>query len=129
MDKDLMNISNVETFMDGILRGNVSNNVFFGGFPSNMRKEWSEVLVVDTSNLYDNDAYGRGTILLFVYVPPIGDGVKDVKTFSSIERKINSAIENNHDYNYRIQRRETYTDYDKTNQLFVNIIELTLMIL
>lgn len=129
MDKNLINVSSVESFIDRLLRGRVTNNLFFGNFPAVYRKSWKDVIVVDTNYLYDNDAYGRGTVLLFVYVPPIGEGIKDVGTFASIERKINQAIEENSDYTYRVQRRETYCDYDASKKLFVNIVELTLMIL
>lgn len=130
MDSNRINISKVETFFDSLLRGKVTDNLFFTELPAAIEDSWKEMIVVDCNGIVDWDAYGRGTVLLYVYVPPMASsGIKDVTVFSKIEAKINEAISASSDPVYKIIRNETYSDYDDDKKMFVNIISLTLVIL
>lgn len=129
MDSNRLNISKIETFFDSLLRGTVTDNLFFAELPSAIDEKWTEMVVVDCSAMADWDAYGRGTVLLMVYVPPMSSGRKNVTVFSNVEKKLNDVIALSTDDVYRIQRRETYTDYDTERNLFVNIIEINLIVL
>lgn len=129
MDSNRLNISKIETFFDSLLRGTVTDNLFFSELPSAIDEKWTEMIVVDCNAMADWDAYGRGTVLLMVYVPPMSSGRKNVTVFSNVEKKLNDVIASSTDDVYRIQRRETYTDYDTERNLFVNIIEINLIVL
>lgn len=129
MDKNRLNISKIETFFDSLLRGTVTENLFFSELPPAIEEKWTEMVVVDCSAMADWDAYGRGTVLLMLYVPPMSSGRKNVTVFSNVEKKLNDVISASRDDAYRIQRRETYTDYDTERNLFVNIIEINLIVL
>ena len=130
MDRNKINISKVETFFNGLLLNNVSANVFPSQAPDSIEQSWKEFIVYDCAGIMDMDAYGRGTVLLYIYVPPMGaSDKKNVAHFSNIEQKLDAAINNNKDATYHIERRGTYTDYDEQKKMFVNIIEINLVIL
>lgn len=130
MDSNRLNISKIETFFDTLFRGKITDNLFFTELPPAIQEDWKDMVVVDCSAMVDWDAYGRGTVLLYVYVPPMGSsGRKDVATFSNIESKINQCIQDNTNEIYKIQRRESYSDFDSEKNLFVNIIELNVIVL
>lgn len=130
MDSNRLNISKIETFFDSLLRGEVTDNLFFAQPPQAIQEAWKEFIVVDCSGMVDWDAYGQGTVLLFVYIPPLGSsGRKDVASFSAIESKINECIETSSDPVYKVRRRETYADYDEDKNMFVDVIEISLVVL
>lgn len=129
MDRNLMNISKIETFFDTLLRGTVSDNVFFTYLPDAVEESWKEMVLVDCSAMDDWDAFGRGTVLVMIYVPPMPSGRKNVAVMSSVEQRLNSAIDRCGDPAYRIRRGETYSDYDVERKMFVNIITIELVVL
>ena len=64
--RNRMNISSVETFFDSILRGALTDNLFFGELPPKMSKNWKELVVVDCGNpIRDFDGYARSTVLIY----------------------------------------------------------------
>lgn len=129
MDRNLMNISKIETFFDTLLRGTVSDNVFFTYLPDAVEESWKEMVLVDCSAMDDWDAFGRGTVLVMIYVPPMPSGRKNVAVMSSVEQRLNSAIDRCADPIYRIRRGETYSDYDAERKMFVNIVTVELVVL
>lgn len=130
MDRNRLNISKIETFFDRLLRGKVTDNLFFSEAPQAISESWKDFIVVDCNGVTDWDAYGQGTVLIYVYVPPMGSsGRKDVATFSILESKINDCIAGSVDDVYKIKRRETYSDYDEDKNMFINIIEISLVVL
>lgn len=130
MDKNRINLSKIETFFDSILDGRVSKNTFFAELPMAFKEEWTEAVLVDcNSAIVDWDAYGRGTVRVWLYVPPMSSGAKNVKKFSQLEAKLNAAIEESDDPVYRIERRGIWTGYDRERTLFFNVIEVSLTIL
>lgn len=130
MDSNLINISKIETFFDKILRGALTDNLFFTDAPPAISDSWDEFVVVDCNSIADWDAYGQGTVLVYIYVPPMGaSGRKNVAQFSALEQKLNNIIANSWDNNYRMKRRETYSDFDEDKNMFVNIIEISLVVL
>lgn len=130
MDKNRINLSKIETFFDSILDGRVSENTFFAELPMAFKEEWTEAVLVDcNSAIVDWDAYGRGTVRVWLYVPPMSSGAKNVKKFSQLEAKLNATIEESDDPVYRIERRGIWTGYDRERTLFFNVIEVSLTIL
>lgn len=130
MDKDLMNISKVETFFNTLLDNKVSDNTFFTDLPPTINQEWNDIVVVDCGNaIYDMNAYGRGDVLIWLYAKPMSSGAKNVKILSQMETRLNECISSNTDKHYKISRGETYSDYDEQRNLFVNIIVLNLIII
>lgn len=130
MDKDLMNISKIETFFNTLLDNKVSDNTFFTFLPPTIKQEWTDVVLVDLPNaLRDLNAYGSGMVLVYLFAKSKSDGTKNVARLSQMEKKLNELIESSKDKHYVISRANTYTDYDEQRNLFCNIVEINLTII
>lgn len=129
MDKNLINISNIETFFNALLDNKVSDNTFFTELPSTIKQEWEEMVVVDCANaIADLNGYGKGNVLIFLYAKPLSNGSKNVSKLYEMETKLNERIASNTDKNYIISRSNTYTDYDESRNLHCDIVEINLII-
>lgn len=123
------NVSSVETFFDSIFRGVLTDNLFFGELPTSLKKNWSELVVVDCGNaIRDHDGFARSTVIVYLYVKQNAYGIKDVATMQSLETKLNEIIENNDDAHYHISRRGTYQNYNAVNDIFFNSVQINLVI-
>lgn len=126
---DRFNISSIETFFDSLLRGALTDNLFFTEIPTSPKKSWESFAVVDCGNpLRDKDAYEEGTVLVFLYARQNAPGRKDVKALQTLEKDLNELILANDDQHYHISRRGSYSGYDSVNDLFYNVIQLNLII-
>ena len=132
MNKDNINISKVETYLNSILDNVVSNNTFFGYKPDNaviQSSNWQDMCVVDVPNgIHDHDAYGKGTVLVWLYARPLESGRKNVAKMSQLETKLNEAIKDANNSTYRLDRRLTYTSYDKDINWHCNVVELIIKV-
>lgn len=129
MNIEKLNISNIETYLHSIMDGIVSENTYAGTLPDTMKSEWNDMCLIDCCNkLHDFDAYGQGTILIWLYARPRSNGTKNVAIMNDLENKLNYVIQNASNANYSFSRGATYTDYDSTRQWHCNIVELNILI-
>lgn len=132
MNANNLNISKIETYLNGILDNVVSNNTFFGYMPDASivkSSDWQDMVMVEIPNgIRDMDAYGQGTILVWLYARPLESGRKNVAKMSELETKLNAVITNAKDKNYQISRRMTYTDYDTDIDWHCNVVEIILKV-
>lgn len=132
MNANNLNISKIETYLNGILDNVVSNNTFFGYMPDASivkSSDWQDVVMVEIPNgIRDMDAYGQGTILVWLYARPLESGRKNVAKMSELETKLNAVIANAEDKNYQISRRMTFTDYDTDIDWHCNVVEIILKV-
>lgn len=129
MNKDNINISKIETYLNSIIDNKVSENTYAGTLPDTIKSEWSDMVLIDCDTaIQDLDAYGSGVVLIWLYTKPRGDGAKNTALMSQLERKLNEVIENANDSTYRISRRNTYSDYDSDRKWHCNIVELNILI-
>lgn len=132
MDANNLNISKIETYLNGILDNVVSNNTFFGYMPDASivkSSDWQDMVMVEIPNgIRDMDAYGQGTILVWLYARPLESGRKNVAKMSELETKLNTVITNAKDKNYQISRRMTFTDYDTDIDWHCNVVEIILKV-
>ena len=129
MDRNNLNISNIEMFLYSIFKNAVSNNTYVGTFPDTIQSSWQDMCLIDCgSAIADLDALGGGVVLIWLYAKPLSDGSKNVGKMQELEEKLNLAISNSFDKNYRINRRNTYTDYDSDRKWHCNIVELNIVI-
>ncbi len=129
MNIDKLNISNIETYLHSIMDGIVSENTYAGTLPDTISSEWSDMCLIDCGNkLHDFDAYGQGTILIWLYARPRSNGTKNVAIMNDLGNKLNYVIQNASNSNYSFSRGATYTDYDSTRQWHCNIVELNILI-
>lgn len=127
-----MNISKVETYLNSILDNVVSSNTFFGYLPEKelIDPSWTDMVYVEIPNgIEDYDAYGQGTILVWLYARPLSSGRKNVAQMSQLERRLNEVISNVVSPYYTIARRSTYTDYDTEIKWHCNAVELIITVL
>lgn len=132
MNANNLNISKIETYLNGILDNVVSNNTFFGYMPDASivkSSDWQDMVMVEIPNgVRDMDAYGQGTVLVWLYARPLESGRKNVAKMSVLEDRLNDVIANNKDKNYQISRRTTYTDYDTDVDWHCNVVEIILKV-
>lgn len=129
MNKNNLNISNIETFLYGAIKDNVSDNTFAGTFPDTIDSGWDDMCLIDCgSAISDLDALGGGVVLIWLYAKPLLDGTKNVGKMQQLEERLNGVIENTFNANYKINRRNTYADYDTNRKWHCNIVELNIVI-
>lgn len=129
MDKNLMNISKIESFLNTLLDNKVSDNTFFTSLPPTIKTEWQDMVVVDCGTaISDLDAMGKGRVSIFLYAKPLSNGAKNVAKLSELEQKLTACIESNQNKTYVINRAETYTDYDENRNLHCNIIQINIKV-
>ena len=129
MDKNLLNISTIETFFNELLDEKVSSNTFFTTVPTNIDTTWSDLVVIDCANsIQDLNAYGVGTVLVWLYAKPFSNGRKNVAVMSKLEKALNEALENNKNASYAVSKKGTFVDFDSDAKMHCNIVEIQLLI-
>jgi hypothetical protein len=133
MNKDNLNISKIETYLNSILDGVVSNNTFFTTYPNVAivkSSDWQDMVLVDIpSGISDMDAMGRGTIFIGLYARPLESGKKNVKKMSELERRLNEVLATASNSQYMLLRSDVHSTYDDDIDWHCNVVELTITIL
>lgn len=129
MNKDNLNISKIETYLNSIIDNVVSKNTYAGTLPDTIQSSWTDMCLIDCGHaIIDLNAYGQGTVLIWLYTKPRGDGAKNTALMSQMERKLNEVIKNASNSTYSINRRNVYSDYDTDRKWHCNIVELNITI-
>lgn len=131
MDKDKMNISSIETYLNSIFDNTISNNTIFGYMieKSAIPDDWKDMVLIEVpTGVADMDAYGQGTILVWLYARPLLSGKKNVTTMSILEKNLNEVVKSSSNSTYQISRRLTYTSYDTDIDWHCNVVELNILI-
>jgi hypothetical protein len=114
------------------LDNKVSKNTYFGYLPDASiikASDWQDMVMIEMPNgIRDMDAYGQGTVLVWLYARPLGSGRKNVAKMSELEANLNDVITNVTSNEYHIVRRLTFTDYDTNINWHCNVIELIITI-
>lgn len=130
MNKDNLNISKIETYLNSIIDNKVSQNTFVGSLPNTIDSSWTDLVLIDVaSSISDLNAYGRGTVLIWLYAKPSIKGIKNVAKLSKMEQALNEIISTAKSDTYQINRRRTYQDYDIERKLHTNIVEININII
>lgn len=128
MDKNKLNISNIEAYLYSLLGNKVSANVFFDTLPPVIKDSWKDLLLVDCSYLIrDLSAYGFGTIAIWLYAKPMSSGAKNVPILSKMETTLNEILFSNENPAYQLIRRGTRSGYDSNAKLHYNIVEIQIL--
>ena len=126
-----MNISKVETYLNSIFDNFIIRNTFFGSMPEKetIESSWDDIVFVEMpGGIRDREAYGQGTVLVWLYARPLANGAKNVKVMSGLETKLNEVIKNASNPTYSISRRTTFTDYDTNINWHCNAVEIVVKI-
>lgn len=129
MNKNNLNISKIENYLNSIIDNVVSNQTYVGRLPDTLDSTWKDMCLIDCgAAIADYDAFGSGIVLIWLYAKPLSDGSKNVSTMSQLEQKLNEVIANASSKTYQMNRRNTYTDYDTERKWHCNIVELNITI-
>ena len=129
MDKNNLNISRVEDYLYRLLKSKVSDNLYVGTLPDTTDSKWTDMCLIDCANGFkDYDAFGKGTVLIWLYVKPLSNGQKNAKTMNKLELGLNEAISQSDSKIYKINRGNVYSDYDTNRKWHCNIVELNILI-
>lgn len=131
MDKNNLNISRVETFLNSVMDNTISNNTFFTTMieKETIPNDWQDMCLIEIPNgIDDMGAYGVGTVLVWLYARPLSSGRKNVSVMSKLEKKLNDVIETSSNKDFTLTRRSTYTDYDTSINWHCNCVEVVLQI-
>ena len=133
MDSNKINISKIETFLYEKIDNVVSKNTFVGSkVPDKtaIPTDWNDIVLIDIPNgVRDFDAYGKGTVLVYMFARPQESGRKNVAVLSKMEARVNEVINTSSNDTYLLKRRLTFTGYDMNIDWHYNVIEITLTIL
>lgn len=133
MNKNNLNISNIETYLNSILDGKVSDNTFFTTYPdvSIVRSsDWDDMVLVDIpSGISDMDAFGKGFVFIGLYARPQSSGKKNVNKMSELETKLNEVLESASSSQYMLQKSDSHSTFDDDINWHCNVVELTITIL
>lgn len=126
MNKNNLNISKIETYLNSILDNVVSNNTFFTALPDKSiidASNWTDMVLIDfPMGVKDLVAYGQGEVDIVLYARPLESGKKNVAKMSQLETKLNEAIENARDKNYQLARDDAHSMYDTDIKWHCNVI-------
>lgn len=133
MDSNKINISKIESFLYEKIDNVVSANTFVGSkVPDKtaIPTDWNDIVLIDIPNgVRDFDAYGKGTILVYLFARPQESGRKNVAVLSKMEASLNEVINTSSNDTYLLKRRLTFTGYDMNIDWHYNVVEITLTIL
>ena len=131
MNKNNINISKVETYLNKIFDNVISDNTFFTTLPNkeSIPSSWKDMCLIEIPNgIDDMNAMGIGTVLVWLYARPLVSGKKNVSVLSEMEVKLNEVLESASNENYLLTRRDTYTSYDKDVDWHCNAVEIVVQI-
>ena len=123
-----MNISQIESYIYSILKDKVSKQVFASTPPDTISGKWEDMCIIDCGTINDYNALGRGSILIWLYVKPKSNGTKNVLKMSQMEEALNEVLKNSNNNIYRINKLNTFCDYDAERKWHCNIVELNIKI-
>lgn len=132
MNKNNLNISKIETYLNSILDNVVSNNTFFTALPDPSivkASDWQDMVLIDfPMGIKDLEAMGRGEVDVVLYARPLESGKKNVATMSVLETRLNEVIANARDKNYHLIRDDARSMYDTDIDWHCNVITFILKV-
>lgn len=133
MDRNNLNISKIETYLNSVFDNVVSENTFFTALPDPaivQSSNWTDMVLIDfPMGIKDFDAYGRGEVDIVLYARPLESGKKNVAKMSELETKLSEAIDNASNESYYIVREDAHSMYDSDINWHCNVITLLLTVL
>lgn len=129
---DNINISAIETHLDGVIRKHICKNCYAGRLPSTLKEGVLDYVVIDCGNaIYDLAAYGKGIVNIYLFAQPI-NGQKNVPTMSRLEKAFNAALLSNAFDNdiYSVSREVAHSnsEYDATYNMDFTIKAIHIII-
>lgn len=132
MNKDNLNISKIETYLNSIFDNVLSNNTFFTALPDKSvidSSDWQDMVLIDFPiGIKDIIAMGKGEVDIVLYARPLESGKKNVARMSQLEKKLNEIVANANDKRYLIIRDDARSMYDTDINWHCNVITFILKV-
>lgn len=132
MNKTNLSISKIETYLNSIIDNKVSVNTFFTVIPDASivkSSDWTDmVMIAMPEGIADFEAYGKGSVFVYLYARPLESGRKNVAKMAELESKLETVLENANDKHFLLARNDARTTYDDDINWHCNLIELILKI-
>ncbi len=132
MNKNSLNISKIETYLNSIIDNVVSKNTFFTTVPDVSivkSSDWTDMVLVNLPvGIRDLEAYGRGEVDIVLYARPLESGKKNVAKMSQLEESLNEVIANAKDEDYQLIREDARSMYDADIDWHCNVITYILKV-
>lgn len=129
MTDDRFNISSVETYLDKILKGRVSKNMYAGTLPNTLPEEMADCVLIDCGGaINDHGPYSKGVVNIFLYAQPTSNGRKNVAALSRMEKAINKVLDDAGDETYVLTQLYRDSDYDTNYNMHYIIVAVNLLI-
>lgn len=132
MYNDNINISSIETHLEGVIRRKVCKQCYAGTLPSTLKENVMSMVVIDCGNtIRDYHAYGYGTVNIYLYALPV-NGQKNVAALSKLEKAFGKALRDdmfdNESYSVARETLLGGTGYDTTYNMhfIIKAIQLTI---
>lgn len=126
---DNFNISTIETFLDKIIKGKVSKNVYAGTLPNTLTDDTKELVLIDCGNaINDLCSHGKGTLNIFLYAKPNANGRKNVAQLSRLEKAFADVLGQAIDERYTLSQLYKASDYDTALNWHYIVIALNIII-
>jgi hypothetical protein len=132
MNKNRLNISKIETYLNSIIDNVVSENTFFTTVPDASvvkSSDWTDMVLVNLPvGIRDLEAYGRGEVDIVLYARPLESGKKNVAKMSQLEERLNEVIANTRSKDYQLVREDARSMYDADIDWHCNVITYILLV-
>lgn len=132
MNKNNLNISEIETYLNSVVDNVVSNNTFFTTIPDKATVEasnWEDMVLVDfPMGIKDLEAMGRGEVDIVLYARPLESGKKNVAKMSQLEKALNDAIAQAKNASYMLSRDDAHSSFDTDINWHCNVITYILKV-
>lgn len=126
---DNFNISSIETYLDKIIKGKVSKNVYAGTLPNTLPEEMVDCVLIDCgSAINDRGPYAKGVVNIFLYAQPTSNGRKNVPVLSRMEKAMNKVLEETVGDAYVLTQLYKDSDYDTNYNMHYIIVAVNLII-
>lgn len=129
MINDNLNISTIETYLDKIIKGKVSKNVYASTLPNTIEDSVKDLVLIDCGNaISDLDAYGKGTINVYLYSHPTANGRKNVAQLSKMEKAFATVLDTASDERYSLTQLYKTSDYDTALNWHYIVVGLNIIV-
>lgn len=126
-------ISEIETYLDSILKKKVSKNVYAGTLPSTLTEGVTDMVLIDVVNVRNTAELrtpnmGEATVNIFLFATPTSKGRKNVALLSKMEKAFNGVMESPDSEHYILTELYNEQGFDSTYKLhyIIKAIHLTI---
>lgn len=130
MDATFKRVSQIENILSMFLAAaKISEHIFIGKMPSDISKEWKEMVYVDVNPQTDRGGMTRGSANIYLYSKPTGVySRKNVKQIDKMEAALDKALADYCNPHYVLQPVWRDAGYDKNLDFFFTMVDVSIIV-